>query len=597
MIKLLNKTSLKYRILLVIASFATVIQVICLLLFSRVSASFIQVLTDENVKVLKFKTFSILVNDRMQAIQYLSLILVTLGILGTIFALTSIFLTSYSSNNIIRELRMIVYRKIYQLPMQDIKRITIGSIITRVTSDIFLMGMVIQAITRVIINAPITIILSTVLVSIIAPNMSWFIAVLIPSMLILILIIIAFAFPYIKKRQKIIDDINNESRENVLGARVIKSYNLEKTQNAKYEEISQKFAILSIKMANVFFLVIPISFLIINIIVVGLFFWGGRQIVQGNIDNQISSQFIENLIAYIDFIVYIAFALLEFAGVMGILARGLVSSKRINEIIDYKESFSDVSSEIKIKNPSIKFDDVWYSFEQEPKEEKDYILKGICFEIEAYSSLGIIGKSGVGKSVLSNLLNRNYVVNKGRILIDEHNINEIDTQNLKENIAITYQDANVFSGSIKENITFANPTASEENIIKASKAASAYDYIMNFAQQFEHVIYQGGKNLSGGQKQRLSIARSLLKESTIQIFDDSTSALDGLTEKKVISNILKNYHTTKIIISQKVSCIKYCDHIIVIDDGKIVEQGTHNELLKKEGAYYSIALQQGGKHE
>ncbi|MDJ1648639.1 ABC transporter ATP-binding protein [Mycoplasma phocimorsus] len=591
MFKLLNKISLKYRLILVVASLATVVQVVCLLLFSRVTASFIQVLADETTTVLKFKAFSIPVADREQAIIYLSIILAALASIGTIFSLISIYLTSYSSNSIIRELRMLVYRKIYKLPMQDIKKITLGSIMTRVTSDVFLMGLVVQAITRVIINAPITIIFSTVIAVILAPNMSWFIAVLIPLMLLLIFAIIAIAFPYIKKRQKIIDDINNESRENVIGARVIKSYNLEKNQYVKYETISQRFAILSIKMSNVFFLVIPISFLIINIIIAGLFLWGGREIISGSI----KPEFVEHLIAYIDFIVYIAFALLQFAGIMGILARGLVSSKRINEIIDYKETFSDIVSDVKINNPSIKFNNVWYSFDEKAQKENDYVLKGINFEVSAYTSLGIIGKSGVGKSVLANILVRNYVVNKGEVLFDNKNINIIDTQNLKENIAITYQDANVFSGTIKENIIFANPKATKEMIIKACETAQAYNYIMKFNNQFEHKIYQGGKNLSGGQKQRLSIARSLLKESSIQIFDDSTSALDGLTEKNVINNILKNYKSTKIIISQKISCIKHCDQIVVMEDGKIIERGTHNELLKLQGAYYAIALQQQGE--
>ncbi|MDJ1646831.1 ABC transporter ATP-binding protein [Mycoplasma phocimorsus] len=591
MFKLLNKISLKYRLILVVASLATVVQVVCLLLFSRVTASFIQVLADETTTALKFKAFSIPVADREQAIIYLSIILAALASIGTIFSLISIYLTSYSSNSIIRELRMLVYRKIYKLPMQDIKKITLGSIMTRVTSDVFLMGLVVQAITRVIINAPITIIFSTVIAVILAPNMSWFIAVLIPLMLLLIFAIIAIAFPYIKKRQKIIDDINNESRENVIGARVIKSYNLEKNQYVKYETISQRFAILSIKMSNVFFLVIPISFLIINIIIAGLFLWGGREIISGSI----KPEFVEHLIAYIDFIVYIAFALLQFAGIMGILARGLVSSKRINEIIDYKETFSDIVSDVKINNPSIKFNNVWYSFDEKAQKENDYVLKGINFEVSAYTSLGIIGKSGVGKSVLANILVRNYVVNKGEVLFDNKNINIIDTQNLKENIAITYQDANVFSGTIKENIIFANPKATKEMIIKACETAQAYNYIMKFNNQFEHKIYQGGKNISGGQKQRLSIARSLLKESSIQIFDDSTSALDGLTEKKVINNILKNYKSTKIIISQKISCIKHCDQIVVMEDGKIIERGTHNELLKLQGAYYAIALQQQGE--
>lgn len=592
MYSLLKLAPVKYRIYMLLTMIATILQSVSSLIFSRVTASFIPLIAHPDIVVtsLNIDGIHIPVSGHGEAIGVLLAILFAAIILTFAFAFVSIVLSTKVTTNTVRIMRTVAFKRVQEIPAKDLDKISVGSLMSRMTNDIWIVGLALANFSRSLIMAPIMIIGATLMAIIVNPGISFFVAIIIPVIFVVVLIIGLTTVPLIKKRQKQNDLINNESRENIHGIRVIKSYNLEKIQKEKYLSVTKKWAKLAIKINSNFSFIIPIVFFIVNIVTGFIILWGANSINPTSTD----TKFLESLMAFIDFMILIAMSILQFTMVLMMSFRGNISAKRINAIIKNKDSFLPVINGKNIENPSIEFKNVSFAYSEEDAQSNNFIINNISFAVQPYSTLGIIGSSGAGKSTIAELLIRNYLPNHGEILVDNKNINEINTSDLNDNIAMTFQDSILNSGSIKKNLLFAKETATKEEIEKACKTARAFEFIEKFDDKFEHIIEQRGKNLSGGQKQRLSIARSLLKDAKILVLDDSTSALDALTEKKVKQGIRKNYNQTTLIISQKISAIRDCDNIILLEDGRIEAQGSHEYLMTNSQKYKQIVKEQGG---
>ena len=306
------------------------------------------------------------------------------------------------------------------------------------------------------------------------------------------------------------------------------------------------------------------------------------------------AQLITDINIFINYISFVTFGIIMTSFTMLNVYRAVISSKKIFEILDISPDIPFIKSDKKITHGSIEFKNV--NFKYYSNSEKN-VLDNISFKINPGETLGIIGPTGSGKSTIAKLISHDFKIESGEILIDNNNINEIDSNSLNNNISHVYQIPLILSGTIKSNLLFANPKANEENIIESTKISCAYDYINKFSQKFEHKIEQKGVNLSGGQKQRLSIAQGIIRNPKILILDDSTSALDNKTEKNVIQNIKNRFKKSPIsliIISQKISSIVDADNIIVMHHGHISASGTHEQLMKKSNLYKEIASTQLG---
>lgn len=597
MLSLLRITSQKTKWNIAGSMIATIFQVFLNLVFTLIVSSFIMLLSTDSANIGEIVIlrlgFVLTIGDittgavtHTEAIWIIVGILIGVLILNILLAVLSAFLAVNASSGATRELRNITFKRIQTMPLQDLERISVGSLMTRITQDIYTIGMVLQMWARTLIMAPITIILSIALAFAQDPQKAWIIVILIPAIFIFMAFIAWMVIPKIRTRQKQTDEINKESRENILGIRVIKSYNLEKIQLEKYRAVTNKWRELTINIGTKFSLIIPVIFTVVNLLTVGIMI----VTVQMGGFTSADPAFLQTIMIFIDFMVIISMTILQLSFVILMSFRGQISAKRVLEVINNKDTFTENHNDIFINNPEIEFKNIAFGFIKEDKP----IIQNVSFNVPAYSTLGIIGASGSGKSVLANLLVRNYVPDSGLITIDGKDLNQIDSDNLKDNVSITYQDAILNSGTIRENLLFAKPNASQEEIDRACITARAKQFIDTLDDSYEHKIEQRAKNLSGGQKQRISIARSLLKDSKILILDDSTSALDALTEKKVKNNIKDNYKRTTIIISQKVSAIRDCDSIILLDKGEIVAQGTHTQLNETCEMYSQIVKDQGG---
>lgn len=378
------------------------------------------------------------------------------------------------------------------------------------------------------------------------------------------------------------DDVNSSIQENILGVRVVKSFNLQEKQIAKFDIINERMRKITTKSFVITMWVYPIiNFTLTATIVIIL--WVGTT-------NQSIS--ITNVSTLMSITTLVIIGMMLFINVIVLVSMAIGSANRIKNILQYKPTLTFVQDGKKIENNTVEFKDVSFRYH----ETSDYVLKNINFKIKENETIGIIGGTGAGKSTLVNLIARMYDIKTGEILVSDHNVKEIDEVSLRSKIALSPQQVTLFSGTIASNLRFGKENATIEEMTEAAKAAQAYDFIMQKENGFDSVVEQRGSNFSGGQKQRLSIARALIMKPKILILDSSTSALDMITEKAVNDYIKSsNNDRTTLIVSQRISGVKDADRIFVLDKGEIVGIGSHKELLKNCSQYYEIALSQMGE--
>ncbi len=512
------------------------------------------------------------------------LIMLALAAFSAVCALVSSMLSARIGANFSRDLRAAVFTKVINFNQSDTKDFTTASLITRTTNDINQVQQTIMMILSMLIRAPLFCILSLVMAFRTAPDMSWIIAVAIVVLFLLVLLIMGLVIPKFKIFQKLIDKVTLLTRENLTGLRVIRAFNNEKIEYNKFNKTNKELTKLLIFIDKILELQDPL----INVVFNGttlLCVWIGISLLEKDF------AYLGNMTAFAEYVTHVMISILMLSILLIMLPRANVSAGRINEVLKTKNRirWRKTTNGNPSKTPEVEFKDVDFSYDD--AEEK--ILSNISFTAKAGETTAFIGSTGSGKSTLINLVPRFYEASNGKILVDGIDIKDYSKEDLIAKIGFVPQRGVLFSGTVKSNITFGAPNATEKDILEAAKVSQSQEFIEKLPKKYDAPISQGGTNVSGGQKQRLSIARAICKKPEIFVFDDSFSALDMKTDQKLrqaLKPITKN--SVVMIVAQRVSTIKEADQIIVLDKGKIVGKGRHYDLLRDCTIYNEIVKSQ-----
>ncbi|WP_058486699.1 ABC transporter ATP-binding protein [Defluviitalea phaphyphila] len=504
------------------------------------------------------------------------------GVGGAYFAIKA-------SSGFANDLRKDLFKKIQNFSFSNIDQYSTGSLITRLTNDVTMIQNMLQMMLRMALRAPSMFIGAIIMAFILNWKLALVIMTIIPFLVLAIYLIIKIGFPRFTAMQKKLDALNTVTQENLTNIRVVKSFVREKYEESKFKKANIELKDKTLHAMKVVIFTLPVITLAMNITTLAVVWFGGRQVIIGSMTAGV-------LTAFVNYVVRILMALMMMSMVILNSSRALASLKRINEVFNTEIDLSDKTASRKdkiIQQGKVEFKNVYFKYY---KNNKKWVLENINLVINPGEVVGIIGSTGSGKSSLIQLIPRLYDVDKGEVLVDDINVKEYSLKNLRDGVGIVLQKNVLFSGTIKENIKWGNENADDNTVYKFAEYAQAHGFVSSFKHGYETELGQGGVNVSGGQKQRLSIARTILKRPKILILDDSTSAVDTATERKIRENLrteLKDM--TKIIIAQRISSVIDADKIVVIDDGKIVGLGKHSELINSCETYKEIYYSQMDK--
>lgn len=503
------------------------------------------------------------------------------------------------ASNLSWKLRSSVYDKIEGFSMAEINKFSTASLITRSTNDITQIQNIVAMGLQLIIKAPITAVWAVC--KIVDKGWQWSSATggAILVLVLIILVIMIFALPRFKKIQKLTDRLNLVTRENLTGMRVVRAYNAENYQNSKFENVNEEITKNNLVINRVMSILQPGMMFVLNGLTLAIYWIGAYLINDANIMDKMN--LFSDMIVFSSYSMQVIMAFMMLTMIFIMMPRASVSAKRILEVLNTKESIVDGDGkfektskigEIEFKNVSFKYPD---------SEGSDYVLRDINFTAKIGETVAIIGSTGSGKTSLINLIPRFYDVTEGEVLVNGVNVKKYKQKELNNLLGYVHQKAVLFSGNITSNVAYGNngkENYSELDVKRAVKIAQGTEFVENMENTYNASISQGGSNVSGGQKQRLSIARAICRKPEIYIFDDSFSALDYKTDRKLRS-VLKHEisNATNLIVAQRIGTIIDADKIIVLDEGQIAGMGTHHELMKKCRVYQEIAYSQLSKEE
>lgn len=501
------------------------------------------------------------------------------GIGGAYFAAKASI--SFSS-----DLRSDVFDQVQKFSFANLDQFSTGSLVTRLTNDITQVQNMINMILRGMLRAPGMLIGALFMAFMMNYQLALVVLVVIPVLVLLIAIVIKTAFPRFEIMQKKLDALNSNIQEVLTNVRVIKSFVREEHEKERFAASNEELKQSSLSAFKVVILNMPIMMFMMNATTLGVVWFGGKQILAGTMP-------VGDLTAFTTYIVQILMSLMILAMILLQSSRALASLRRITEVLDAEINLTDENCSLpekKVESGRVEFKDVSFRYY---KDNQETVLSHINFRIESGQVLGIIGSTGCGKTTLVQMIPRLYDVDEGQVLVDGVDVKDYSLKNLRDGVGMVLQKNVLFSGSIAENLMWGNADATKEEILQAAGAAQADAFISSFTEGYRTELGQGGVNVSGGQKQRLCIARALLKKPKILILDDSTSAVDTATEAKIresFGSTLKD--TTKIIIAQRISSVMEADRILVLDEGKIVGNGSHEQLLSECEQYQEIYYSQ-----
>ena len=498
------------------------------------------------------------------------------------------FFVSQLGARLSANLRFALYGKIESFSLSEMNKFSIDSLITRTTNDVTQVQMLITMGTQSLIKAPILAIWAVVKIVGIGWEWSVATAVAVVVLMIISLIVVLFALPKFKKIQTLTDNLNRATRENLTGIRVIRANNAEEFQTNKFQDCNSKLTKNNLSANRIMAIMSPGMSLLSSGLTLAIY-WIGAYIVKDAVD-------VANMMTFTSYGMQVVMAFMLLIVTFIILPRALVSAKRISEVLDTHNTIisgEQTTGENK-EDGYVVFDNVSFKY----PDANEYVLKDISFSVNKGETVAFIGSTGSGKSTLINLIPRLYDVTEGAVLIDGVNVKDYNSHLLNKKIGYTPQRGVLFSGTVKSNVDFGDNNADDETIKKSLSIAQASNFVSRMEGGVDGRIAQGGTNVSGGQKQRLSIARAIARKPEIFIFDDSFSALDFKTDKKL--RMALNKHTdgiTKFIVAQRIGTIKDADKIIVLESGEMVGIGKHEDLLKTCPIYKEIALSQLSEEE
>ncbi len=497
-------------------------------------------------------------------------------------------IASAVASNLSTNIRTSLYNKVENLSLEEINKFSTPSLVTRTTNDIQQIQMANIMTMRMVFAAPITAIWAICKIQASSASLTVATAVAIVILIVLIGTLMAVALPKFKIMQKYTDRLNGTTRENLTGVRVIRAFNAEKYQENKFENANKDFTKAQVFTGRIMAILSPGMTIINSGLTLTIYWIGASLINKGEIDYATVTSFI--MLASQIIMAFVMMMMLFL-----LVPRAMVSAKRINEVLDEEIKIKDKEESVPFKEKgTIEFKNVSFKY----ADGKEDAVSNISFKVNKGETLALIGGTGSGKTTIINLIPRLYEATSGEVLVDGVNVKDVKQEALRDVIGFVPQKGILFKDSIRNNIALSNPSMSEDNVISASKIACAYSFIEEKEHGFDEEISQGGKNVSGGQKQRLCIARAVAKHPEIYVFDDSFSALDYKTDKQVRENLKESEkEATKIIVAQRIGTIMDADQILVIEEGKIVGKGKHEELLKTCKEYQEIALSQLSKEE
>lgn len=515
------------------------------------------------------------------------MLIVALG--STACAIIGSLLSSRVAMGVGRDLRDLVFSRVEEYSLHEFDKIGTASLITRTTNDIVQVQTMIVMGLRFLIYAPIMCIGGIIMAYAKDKSLTMMLAIILPIMLLFIGIVAAAIVPLFKSMQKKIDKVNLVLRENLTGIRVIRAFNRLESEQERFMEANKELTDTSIKVNKIMSIMQPIMMLFMNLTTVGVIWFAGIRIGNGQME-------LGDMMAFMQYAMQIMFSLIMVTIMFVMIPRAQASAIRINEVLDIKPEIKDTKAPQKADSQRgyVEFKDVTFSYPgaQEPA------ISNISFFAKPGETTAIIGGTGSGKSTLINLIPRFYDVDSGNIIIDGVDVRDMTQHDLRAKIGFVPQSIVLFSGTVAENIRFGKSEATYEEIEHAAEVAQASGFISELKDGYESQIAQGGTNISGGQKQRLSIARALVRQPEIYIFDDSFSALDFKTDANLRAALKKEIkESTVIIVAQRVSTVMDADRIIVLDEGKIVGLGKHRELLKTCEVYHEIVSSQLSEEE
>lgn len=518
-------------------------------------------------------------NRDINYVVKVGLVMILAALLGMTFGIISSHYGATAGYGFSAEIRKEVFKKVQGYSFANLDKFSVSSLITRLTNDCNMLGQVAMMSLRMAVRSPFMMIFALIMALNINASLARVFMVTIPVTMVLLGLIMMKARPLFIKMQSRVDRVNAIIQENLIGIRVVKSFNRQKHEENRFKDRNDSLRDTSLKAISTMMFLFPVLTLVTYITIIAVLWFGGKQVVGGTMGSG-------ELVSFITYITQILMSLMMLSFFFMQLLRGSASAARIVEVLETESEIVEDTDPIEeIEDGSVKFDNVCFSY----LLSSEKALKNINLEIKSGETVGIIGSTGSSKSTLVQLIPRLYDVSEGSVSVGGVDVKKYHLKTLRDKVAFVLQKNVLFSGTIRENMLWGNETATDEQIINALKQSQSWEFVSKYSDLLDHRVEQGGDNFSGGQKQRLSIARALLKSPKIIILDDSTSAVDITTDAKIQRAFNEELgHVTTIIIAQRISSIQHADRILVMNEGEIVSVGTHDELMSNSPIYNEI---------
>lgn len=507
-----------------------------------------------------------------------------MGFIAIMGGIANVYFASRTGVSFVTDLRKQMFHKIQQFSFANIDNFSTASLVTRLTNDMTIIQLLVVIAVRLLFRSPLMLIFGLIMAFSINRELAVIFAVAIPILGFSIYMILSRAFPLFKVMQRKLDKVNSNVQENLINVRVVKSFVRQDFERKKFADSSDELKKTAEKAVHIVIMNMPVMTLIMNLSIIAIVWFGGIKITSGSLQ-------VGQLMSFISYTTQILFSLMLLSFVITLAGRASASADRVIEILDTDIDIADKpdASDKTIEGGTVEFKNVYFKY----NNSENYVLKNINFKAEEGQVIAIVGATGSAKTSLVQLIPRLYDVSEGQVLVDGMDVRDYKIRNLRQAIGFVLQNNVLFSGTIKDNIKWGDQKASDEEVKKFAQYAQANDFISGFPENYDTELGQGGVNVSGGQKQRISIARALIKKPRILVLDDSTSAVDTETEARIREAFKKELTgTTTFIIAQRVSSVESADKILILNEGEIVGEGTHEELLKTNKEYQEIYYSQ-----
>lgn len=524
-------------------------------------------------------------------------VMLLVAFLGLLAAVGNVFFASTQGMKVGERIRNTIYQRVLHFSTNEMTRFSGSSLITRSTNDIVQIQNVMLQMMRMMLQSPIMLVGACVMAYSREPRLTRVLAISLPVLIIAVVVVMYFAMPYFRVMQQKVDNINRVFREGLTGVRVIRAFNQDQREQDRFRQVNEDYTRVGFRAFTLMSFMFPIMTLVLSMTNVGIIWYGGHLIAGRSMQ-------VGNLITFMTYANQILMSFMMLSFIFFFIPRAQVSAKRVNAVLDQPISVSDLPVDEleplkKSQVASLEFKDVDFRYEG----AQHLALSDLNFRVTAGQTLAIIGGTGSGKSTLVNLIPRLFDIERGQILVNGQDIAKISQHDLHSLISITQQKAVLFSGTVRSNLAFGNSTATDEQMWRALEVAKAADFVREQG-GLDMKVEQDGSNFSGGQRQRLAIARTIIKQASVYVFDDSFSALDFKTDAQLRLSLKDDALVSQavtVIVAQRISTVADADLILVLDDGQVVGQGTHEELAARNPVYQEIInsqLQEGdGGHE